>query len=240
MLVNALGLDTQLPFPEEIRGISIFDDTDSSAWYAPYLSAAKAFNLLEVTNGNFNPTGGMNRAGISENIFRTLVVKENEFDGYDDLDRDAFLYFKGLGDLVGVQTIELDEEELNEFEEALNNMTEEELEAAFSLVGGDSDDEAATDDSVSAVKTFQMTARQWEFEPATITVNVGDTVHLNIVSEDVTHGFSIAAFDVAETLTEGATTEVEFVADQAGTYTFFCSVFCGSGHAEMEGTLVVE
>jgi heme/copper-type cytochrome/quinol oxidase subunit 2 len=89
------------------------------------------------------------------------------------------------------------------------------------------------------IKEFAMTARQFEFEPSTITVNEGDTVRLTITSEDVPHGFAIAEFDVNARLPVNEPTTVEFVADKAGTYRFFCSVMCGEGHREMTGTLVV-
>mgnify|MGYP001568945141 CR=1 FL=1 len=92
----------------------------------------------------------------------------------------------------------------------------------------------------SGVKEFDMTARQWAFEPATITVKEGDTVRLNIKSKDVTHGFAIFEFDVNERLQPGKTTTVEFVADKKGEYTFFCSVQCGQGHRDMKGKLIVE
>jgi cytochrome c oxidase subunit 2 len=90
------------------------------------------------------------------------------------------------------------------------------------------------------VKTFNVTAKQWEFSPETITVNKDDRVVLNITSEDVTHGFAIPQFDINEQLEAGKTTRIEFVADKTGTYTFFCSVFCGSGHPQMRGTLIVK
>ena len=94
--------------------------------------------------------------------------------------------------------------------------------------------------SDSKIKEFDMAARQWEFEPSTITVNEGDTVRLNIKSEDVTHGFAISEFDVNERISPGQTTKVEFVADKKGEYTFFCSVPCGSGHGGMRGKLIVK
>ncbi|MAE43288.1 hypothetical protein CMO93_05935 [Candidatus Woesearchaeota archaeon] len=92
----------------------------------------------------------------------------------------------------------------------------------------------------SQVKEFDMTAKQWEFIPSTITVNEGDTVKLNINNIDVTHGFRIAEFGVSERLSPGKTTTVEFTADKVGEYTFFCSVPCGSGHGAMNGKLIVE
>lgn len=91
-----------------------------------------------------------------------------------------------------------------------------------------------------SVKSFSIVAKNWVFEPATITVKKGDTVKLSIKSVDVDHGFALSAFNVNKPLKPGQTTTVEFVADKTGSFTFFCSVFCGSGHSGMRGTLVVE
>ncbi len=91
----------------------------------------------------------------------------------------------------------------------------------------------------TAVKEFDITAKKWEFSPSTITVDEGDTVVLHITSMDVKHGFSLSAFNVNENLEPGTTTDVRFVADQKGTFSFVCSVFCGSGHSDMKGTLIV-
>ena len=88
-------------------------------------------------------------------------------------------------------------------------------------------------------KEFTMTANEFAFVPETITVNEGDKVVLYITSVDVDHGISIPEFDVSENLPVGKTTTVEFIADKKGTYSFFCNVFCGEGHKEMTGTLVV-
>jgi cytochrome c oxidase subunit II len=102
------------------------------------------------------------------------------------------------------------------------------------------DDDVPPDEPVSSeVKEFTMTAKQWDFEPSTITVNQGDTVKLSIESVDVAHGFAISAFGVNERLEPGETTNVEFVADESGTFTFFCSVQCGAGHPNMRGQLIV-
>lgn len=85
-----------------------------------------------------------------------------------------------------------------------------------------------------------MTAKKWEFSPRTITVNKGDTVKLTIRSVDVKHGFDLSAFNINENLEPGQDTLVQFVADKTGTFEFSCSVYCGSGHSEMEGQLIVE
>tara|TARA_Y100000310_G_C20440334_1_gene695795 strand:+ start:221 stop:616 length:396 start_codon:yes stop_codon:yes gene_type:complete len=97
-----------------------------------------------------------------------------------------------------------------------------------------------TQEMASTVKEFDMIARNWDFEPSTITVNEGDTVLLHIQSVDVAHGFGLSAFGINEYLAPGETVDVEFVADQKGTFQYVCSVYCGSGHGGMNGQLIVE
>lgn len=93
--------------------------------------------------------------------------------------------------------------------------------------------------SGTSVKEFNMIAKQFEFNPSTVEVNEGDTVILHIKSIDLTHGIAIPAFGVNQELNPGEEVTVQFVADKKGTYTFFCNIYCGAGHREMTGTLVV-
>lgn len=90
-----------------------------------------------------------------------------------------------------------------------------------------------------SVKEFTMTAQKFEFSPSTITVKEGDQVKLTINSLDVPHGFSIDELGVKKDLPVGTTT-IDFTATKKGTFRFYCSLFCGSGHKEMEGQLIVE
>lgn len=99
---------------------------------------------------------------------------------------------------------------------------------------------AGTNQATGEVKEFTMTAKQFEFNPAAITVNKGDTVRLTITSLDVPHGFRINEFNVNARIEPGKPAAVEFIADKSGTFTFFCSVVCGAGHSDMKGTLVVK
>ena len=88
--------------------------------------------------------------------------------------------------------------------------------------------------------TIQMVARQFEFEPNIIRVNKGDLVRIEITSEDVVHGFALPAFGINVPVQPGQTTVVEFVADKTGSFEFYCSIYCGAGHSQMRGTLIVE
>ncbi len=90
------------------------------------------------------------------------------------------------------------------------------------------------------VKEFKVTARQFQYEPSAIEVNKGDKVKLIVTSIDVPHGFSIPEYGVNERLDVGKPVTIEFTADKQGTFTAFCSVFCGSGHSGMKGKLIVK
>jgi cytochrome c oxidase subunit 2 len=90
------------------------------------------------------------------------------------------------------------------------------------------------------VKTIDVTASRFRFEPATISVTEGDSVRLRLHSADRSHAFAIKAFRVKALIPKGGeTVTVEFVADLAGTFAFTCSEYCGTGHSQMKGTLVV-
>lgn len=90
-----------------------------------------------------------------------------------------------------------------------------------------------------AVREFTVTAKQFAFDPAVIIVRKGERVRLHITSVDVTHGFALPDFGVNVDLQPNQTKTVEFIASKVGTFSFFCSVFCGSGHSAMRGTLQV-
>lgn len=93
---------------------------------------------------------------------------------------------------------------------------------------------------VEDVKTIDVVASRFQFEPATITVTQGDNVRLRLRSADRTHGLAIKAFRVKVLIPKtGEAATVEFVADQAGAFDITCSEYCGLGHAGMQGRLVV-
>ena len=91
-----------------------------------------------------------------------------------------------------------------------------------------------------AVKTFDVLAKRFSFEPAMIEVTQGDRVRLVVTSADGVHGVGIRKFKVNTLIPRGAKPVViEFTASEAGTFPIVCSEACGDGHADMRGTLVV-
>ena len=86
----------------------------------------------------------------------------------------------------------------------------------------------------------EMTAVKYSFDPNTVRVKKGDRVKFVITATDRDHGFKLAAIHIEQKLPTGEAVTVEFTADQAGTFAFQCSVFCGLGHKKMKGQLIVE
>ncbi len=91
-----------------------------------------------------------------------------------------------------------------------------------------------------AVRVVPITARRFAFEPKEITLKRGETVKLELRSEDVRHGFFAKPLGIDEVIEPGRTTEVVVTPAIAGRYTTICDHFCGAGHGGMKMTIVVE
>lgn len=94
--------------------------------------------------------------------------------------------------------------------------------------------------SKSSAKEFTIHDSNFKFEPSVITVNQGDTVRLTEEVDQGFHNIVVEGYDVKTVPRSSPKTQtVEFVADKAGTFPFYCGV---SGHRSlgMEGKLIVK
>jgi cytochrome c oxidase subunit 2 len=87
---------------------------------------------------------------------------------------------------------------------------------------------------------IRISAKKFEFHPNKATVKLGQPVVLVLTSEDRIHGFKMTDFGLRTDIVPGQETRVTLTPDKAGSFTFFCDVFCGDGHEDMDGTLIVE
>src|SRR5438094_10452976 len=90
-----------------------------------------------------------------------------------------------------------------------------------------------------AEQVIRLTAKKFDYTPNEITVKKGVPVVLEITSLDRDHGFKLREFGVRADIKPGATTRVRIVPNKTGRFPFQCDVFCGSGHEDMSGELVV-
>lgn len=88
-------------------------------------------------------------------------------------------------------------------------------------------------------RTISVEADSFRYGPSELVVGVGEGVAIELTATDVLHDFVVTEFDAHIAAAGGRTATGGFVADQVGTFAYFCSV-AGHREAGMEGTLRVE
>jgi cytochrome c oxidase subunit 2 len=89
------------------------------------------------------------------------------------------------------------------------------------------------------------TARMWSWSfsypngttSPKLYVPVGRPIKVNLVSQDVIHGFFLPAFRVKRDVVPGMKNHAWFVAAKPGSYDLFCSQYCGTNHSAMISTV---
>lgn len=88
-------------------------------------------------------------------------------------------------------------------------------------------------------RTFRIDARQFSYSPSELKVNAGDSVTIQLVSNDVVHGLYVDGYDVSIEADPGQSATLTFTADKPGSFRFRCNVTCGAMHPFMIGKLTV-
>jgi cytochrome c oxidase subunit 2 len=89
-------------------------------------------------------------------------------------------------------------------------------------------------------RVIEIVAKRFAFVPSRIEVTEGETVRLVVRSADGMHGLQIKKFKVSEEVPRGSEpVMIEFTATAVGEFEIACAAFCGKGHEEMRGKLVV-
>ncbi len=105
------------------------------------------------------------------------------------------------------------------------------------------DDEITEDGDGSAAEdaqTFDITGRNFSFSQTEIRVKQGDKVKINFSSVGGLHNWVVDEFNVqTQQVNTGESSSVEFTADKAGTFEYYCSI---GSHRQMGmvGKLIVE
>jgi len=89
-------------------------------------------------------------------------------------------------------------------------------------------------------RVVDVVAKRFAFEPSRIEVTEGETLRIMVRSADGVHGFGIKKFKVSEEVPRGGQPiMIEFTATAVGEFDILCSEYCGKGHTDMKGKLVV-
>ncbi len=121
-----------------------------------------------------------------------------------------------------------------------------------SMIGDEDEDHEEFEnweEPTGKLQEVSITAYYWRFEPSAILVSENDTVRLTISSVNnmmpmmarifPNHGIAIEEYGLNYTLPVGETVTIEFVATKNGEVHFHCSIYCGVGHEDMHGELIV-
>jgi len=112
------------------------------------------------------------------------------------------------------------------------------------------DPNAVTDPSQARIERDGDNVEIWSvvvrshYTPEIVEINQGDHVtwHFTNIERqyDATHGFALSGYNITLSLEPGETQTIEFTADQAGTFSFYCTEFCSALHLEMFGYFLVK
>lgn len=88
-------------------------------------------------------------------------------------------------------------------------------------------------------RIFKIVAKKFDFVPSTIRVKKGESVTLMFTAPEIFMGVNFADLGMRVDIVPGKVATLRFTPDKVGSFTFLCDVFCGKGHEDMSGTLVV-
>ena len=84
-----------------------------------------------------------------------------------------------------------------------------------------------------------VVAKRFLYEPNVVEVPVGAEVKFYVTSTDVQHGFKIQDTNINFMVIPGQVSTLTFTFEEAGSYDYICTEYCGLGHAVMFGSVTV-
>ena len=92
----------------------------------------------------------------------------------------------------------------------------------------------------SEPRVIEITARRFAFEPPEVEATVGERIQLVVRSADGVHGLEIKKLKIKKEVPRGGEpVTIDFTPTTEGTFPILCSEYCGNGHNDMRGTLIV-
>ena len=80
----------------------------------------------------------------------------------------------------------------------------------------------------------------FSYSPNTLEVPVGATVHFQVSSKDVVHGFAIPGTNVNVMAIPGEISRATHTFDEPGEYLILCNEYCGIAHEMMQARILVK
>ena len=87
---------------------------------------------------------------------------------------------------------------------------------------------------------ISITAKKFAFIPDQVTIKADTPAILELTSLDRQHGFSCSGLMLSAVENPGVITRVRVPPSPAGIYPFNCNIFCGEGHGDMIGNIIIK
>ena len=87
---------------------------------------------------------------------------------------------------------------------------------------------------------LRMMAQVYSFQPSDVRVPAGAEITFYVTSPDVLHGFHLEGTNINVTAIPGEIATVKHTFKEPGTFRLICNEYCGIGHQDMLGQIVVE
>ena len=89
-------------------------------------------------------------------------------------------------------------------------------------------------------RVIKIVAQRFRYNPKEIEVRKGQPVVLEFTALDFVHGFKIPDLAIRADLPPGKVVRIRITPAKEGVYDFLCDNFCGAGHEEMSGRILVK
>jgi len=86
---------------------------------------------------------------------------------------------------------------------------------------------------------LQLIAQMWSFQPRRIEIPAGSQLDIYLRASDIIHGFKIEGTNVNMMAVPGSINYMRLTLDEPGVYPLICHEYCGVGHHNMRGEIVV-
>ena len=88
-------------------------------------------------------------------------------------------------------------------------------------------------------QVIKIVAKKFDYTPNVIKLKKDVPVVLEFTTLDIIMGFKVPDLGIRTDIVPGKVSQVRLVPDKVGTFPFVCDIFCGSGHEDMTGTIIV-
>lgn len=92
----------------------------------------------------------------------------------------------------------------------------------------------------SRERVVHVQVKRFQYIPKEIVLKRGEPVVLELESLDVPHGFNAPDLALRSDVIPGQITKLRLVPQKTGHFLVHCDIFCGIGHEDLFGTIIVE